>query len=195
MRYKVTIAWVVLWAALMAPSLAGAGVLDHVVRDIDGNEVDLRDYKGRVVMIVNVASKCGLTYQYEQLQRVHTRFAPRGFAVLGFPANDFANQEPGTDAEIKEFCTDKYSVTFPMFSKISVKGDDQAPLYRALTSVEGSGDFAGEIVWNFAKFLISREGEVVARFEPRMRADARWVQERIEKELKEGQEEAEAEEE
>jgi len=116
--------------ALSAFAFAGANVLDHTMRDIDGNEVDLSEFKGKVVMIVNVASKCGLTFQYEYLVRVHRRYAARGFVVLAFPANDFANQEPGTDAEIKEFCTMKYNVDFLMFAKISVKGDDQAPLYR-----------------------------------------------------------------
>jgi len=194
MRYEVKIAWVALLVVLTGPSLSVAGVLDHVVRDIDGDEVDLRDYKGQVVMIVNVASKCGLTYQYEQLESIYKQFAPQGFAVLAFPANNFAMQEPGTNAEIKEFCTAKYGVTFPMFSKISVKGEDQVPLYRELTSKEGSGEFAGEIVWNFTKFLVNRDGEVVARFEPRVRPEARWVQLILEEELKEAQGETDAEE-
>ena len=169
--------------AMSAFAFAGANVLDHTMRDIDGNEVDLSEFKGNVVMIVNVASKCGLTYQYEDLRRLHRRFAPRGFAVLAFPANNFANQEPGTDAEIKEFCTTKYNVQFPLFSKISVTGEDQTPLYRELTSFESNGEFAGEILWNFTKFLVNREGRVVARFRPRLRPDMRYVQDRIEEEL------------
>ena len=139
MRLKPKIACVLIFVAVSVPSLSVAGLLDQVVRDIDGNEVDLRDYKGQVVMIVNVASKCGLTYQYEDLERLYKRFASQGFTILAFPANNFAHQEPGTDAEIKAFCAAKYGVDFPMFSKISVKGEDQAPLYRELTSEEGSG--------------------------------------------------------
>ncbi len=193
MKYRAKIASVLLLVALAAPSLSVAGVLDHVVRDIDGNEVDLRDYKGQVVMIVNVASKCGLTFHYEELERLYKKFASQGFAVLAFPANNFANQEPGTNEEIKEFCATEYGVSFPMFSKISVKGEDQAELYRDLTSVEGSGEFAGEITWNFAKFLINREGEVVARLEPRVRPFQGWVQAEIQKELEKGREEPPAE--
>ena len=149
MRSEVKIACMLIFVALTVPSLAVAGVLDRVVRDIDGTEVDLREYKGQVVMIVNVASKGGLTYQYADLEHLYERFVTQGFTILAFPANNFANQEPGTNAEIKEFCTAKYAVTFPMFSKISVKGEDQALLYQELTSEEGSGEFAGEIVWNF----------------------------------------------
>lgn len=191
MRSEVKIVCMLFFVALIVPSLAVAGVLDRVVRDIDGKEVDLRDYKGQVVMIVNVASKCGLTYQYKELEQLYERFASQGFTILAFPANNFANQEPGTNAEIKEFCTTKYAVTFPIFSKISVRGEDQAPLYQELTSEEDSGEFAGEILWNFTKFLVNREGEVVARLEPRVQPFTEWVQGRIEEELTSGEEEPE----
>jgi glutathione peroxidase len=161
----------------------GAQVLDHKMNDIDGKEVDLSKYKGEVVMIVNVASKCGLTPQYEQLVEVHKKYKDKGFTILGFPANNFMKQEPGTDAEIKSFCSTKFGVDFPMFSKISVKGDDKAPLYSELTSKESNGDFAGDITWNFEKFLVNKEGDVVARFAPRTKPDADEVVAAIEAEL------------
>jgi glutathione peroxidase len=139
-------------------------VLDFSMRDIDGNPVKLNKYKGNVLLVVNVASKCGYTPQYEGLQATYTKYKDKGFYVLGFPANNFGGQEPGTETEIKEFCTSKYHVTFPMFAKISVKGDDQDPLYKFLTSKETDPNFAGDITWNFNKFLIDRKGNVVARF-------------------------------
>lgn len=141
--------------------------LSFKVNNIDGEEVDLSDYQGKVVMIVNVASKCGLTPQYEELQALYDRYKDKGFVVLGFPANNFMGQEPGSDEEIKFFCETKYNVTFDMFSKISVKGDDIAPLYAFLTEEETNEEFAGEIEWNFAKFLLDRKGNVIARFSPR----------------------------
>lgn len=161
----------------------GAYVLDHKVVDIDGKEVSLEDYKGKVVMVVNVASKCGLTPQYKQLVDIHKKYKDQGFTVLGFPANNFMKQEPGTDAEIKEFCATKFGVEFPMFSKVSVKGNDIAPLFEELTSAEKNGDFGGEIAWNFNKFLLNKEGEVVARFEPRTKPDADEVVAKIEEEI------------
>lgn len=160
----------------------GAAVLDHVVKDIDGNEVNLDQYKGKVVLIVNVASKCGLTPQYEQLVQIHEKYKEQGFEVLGFPANDFMKQEPGTDEEIKTFCSTKFGVDFKMFSKISVKGEDIAPLYTELTAE--NGDFSGDIKWNFTKFLVGRDGNVKARFEPQTVPDAAEVISAIEKELK-----------
>ncbi len=115
-------------------------------------------------MIVNVASKCGFTPQYDALEKLYLADKDKGFVILGFPANNFHSQEPGTDAEIKTFCTSKYNVTFPMMSKISVKGDDKAPLYQFLTSTEKDGEYGGEIGWNFTKFIVDRNGQVVARF-------------------------------
>jgi glutathione peroxidase len=139
-------------------------VLDFKMKDIDGNDVKLKKYKGNVLLVVNTASKCGYTPQYEGLQATYTKYKDKGFYVLGFPANNFKGQEPGSDAEIKDFCTLKYNVTFPMFSKISVLGEDQHPLYKFLTSKETDPNFAGDITWNFNKFLVDRKGNVVARF-------------------------------
>lgn len=135
-------------------------MIDQKVKDIDGNEVSLADFRGKALLIVNVASKCGFTPQYKGLEALHEKFAKDGFAVLGFPSNDFGAQEPGNEAEIKQFCSLKYEVTFPMFSKVKVKGADKAPVYDALTKAAG-----GEVKWNFTKFLIGKNGEVVERFE------------------------------
>lgn len=139
-------------------------VLRHNMTSIDGEQVDLANYKGKVVLIVNVASKCGFTPQYEDLEALYQRYKDQGFAVLGFPANNFMGQEPGTNEEILTFCRTNYGVTFPMFAKISVRGDDMAPLYRDLTSAAYSGQYAGKIQWNFTKFLLGRDGLVKARF-------------------------------
>jgi glutathione peroxidase len=153
------------------------------VKDIQGNEVDLAKYKGQVALIVNVASKCGLTPQYEQLNAVYEKYKDRGFAMLGFPANNFMGQEPGTNEQIQQFCKVNYGVTFDIFSKISVKGKDMAPLYQFLTSKEKNGEFGGNISWNFDKFLVSRDGKVIARFNPRTKPDAAEVITAIEKAL------------
>ena len=158
-------------------------VLDFKMKDIDGNDVKLKKYKGNVLLVVNVASKCGYTPQYEGLQATYAKYKDKGFYVLGFPANNFGGQEPGTATEIKEFCASKYHVTFPMFAKISVKGDDQDPLYSFLTSKETNPDFAGDIKWNFSKFLVDRGGKVVARFEPKDKPDSLEVTAAIEKYL------------
>lgn len=137
---------------------------EFTMKNIDGQDVKLDAYKGKVVMVVNVASKCGYTPQYEGLQALYDKNKDKGFVILGFPANNFMGQEPGTEAEIKEFCTSKYHVTFPMFAKISVKGEDQHPLYNYLTNKATDPEFAGDISWNFNKFLIDRSGKIVARF-------------------------------
>lgn len=155
--------------ATVSPAIPAAGPLSYTVQDIDGNDVPLEKHRGKVVLIVNVASQCGLTPQYAELQKLHERYAEQGLAILGFPANDFGAQEPGSNAEIKHFCTTNYGVDFDMFAKVSVKGDDQAPLYRYLTSEQSNPQFAGELKWNFTKFLLDREGRVIARFEPRTR--------------------------
>jgi len=141
------------------------------VNDIDGSPVKLEKYRGQVVMIVNVASKCGFTPQYEGLQKLYTDYKESGLVVLGFPANNFMKQEPGSDAEIKEFCSLNFGVTFPMFSKISVKGEDIHPLYAWLTSKQSNPEFAGDIAWNFNKFLIGRDGKVIARFGSRTKPE------------------------
>ena len=133
-------------------------VYEFTMKDIDGKDVKLETYKGKVALIVNTASQCGYTPQYEGLEKIYGKYKDQGFVVLGFPANNFGGQEPGTNAEIKEFCTLKYKTTFPVFAKISVKGEDQHPLYKYLTSAETNPKFAGDIKWNFNKFLIDKIG-------------------------------------
>ena len=164
-------------------SSAGSGVYSFTLNSIDGKPAPLADYKGKVVMIVNVASQCGYTPQYSALESIYEKYKDQGFVILGFPANNFGAQEPGTNEEIKTFCTRKYSVTFPMYAKISVKGADQAPLYGYLTKETGAG-IAGDIKWNFTKFLVDREGKVVQRFEPAVTPDSKEVTAAIEKLLK-----------
>lgn len=134
------------------------------MKSIEGKEISLADYQNKVVLIVNVASECGYTPQYERIEQLYEKYKSKGFVVLGFPANNFMGQEPGTDAEIKTFCTSKYGVTFPIFSKISVKGDDMHPLYHFLTekSLNGVSDF--NVKWNFSKFIIGKDGKVVTNF-------------------------------
>ena len=162
-----------------------SSVLEFQVKDIDGKTVDLSKFKGEVLLIVNTASKCGLTPQYEALEALYEKNKDKGFSILAFPANEFGRQEPGTDSEIKEFCSSKYNVTFPVFSKIVVKGKDIHPLYQFLTSKETDPKFSGEIGWNFAKFLVNRKGEVIARFDPRVKPDSDEVTKAIEKALAE----------
>ncbi len=156
-------------------------IYDFTLKNIDGKDVKLADYKGSVLLVVNVASKCGYTPQYEALQKIYTQYKDKGFVVLGFPANNFGGQEPGTEAEIKTFCSTKYSVNFPIFSKISVKGSDMHPLYKYLTTAEG---FSGDIKWNFGKFLIGKDGKILARFEPRDTPDGETVTKALEAALK-----------
>ena len=160
-----------------------ASIYDFTMKDIDGNDVSLATFRGKVVMIVNVASKCGFTKQYAGLQTLYERFRERGLVILGFPANNFLWQEPGTDGEIKQFCSLKFGVTFPMFSKISVKGSDQHPLYRTLTDDKANPGFGGAISWNFNKFLVDRSGRVVARFGSRTEPEDTSVIEAVEKAL------------
>ena len=138
-----------------------ASPLAGEMKKIDGAQVDLASYRGKVVLIVNVASRCGYTGQYAGLQKLYDTYKDRGLVVLGFPANEFGGQEPGTDAEIATFCSSKYGVTFPMFSKIVVKGPNKAPLYKTLTE---SAEPKGEVGWNFEKFLIGRDGTVAGRY-------------------------------
>lgn len=162
---------------------APKSVYDFKMKDIDGKDVKLKKYKGSVLLVVNTASKCGYTPQYEGLQATFDKYNAKGFYVLGFPANNFGGQEPGTEKEIKEFCTTKYKVTFPMFAKISVKGEDQDPLYAYLTSKETNPEFAGDITWNFNKFLIDRDGKIVARFTSKDKPEGEVVTQAIEKYL------------
>ena len=140
-------------------------IYDFTAKDIDGTERLLSEFAGKVVLIVNVASKCGFTPQYKGLEALYQRYKERGFVILGFPANDFLRQEPATDAEIKSFCSLTYGVTFPMFAKVSVKGKDTHPLYAFLTEKESNPQFSGKITWNFNKFLFDRKGALVARFD------------------------------
>ena len=160
------------------PSFAADGdtkkvgkALDFKMKTLSGKEVDLGKYQGKVVLVVNVASKCGLTPQYEQLQALHTKYSKKGLAILGFPCNQFREQETGTGEEIREFCRANYGVEFDMFAKIEVNGDGACPLYKYLTSLETKPKGAGDISWNFEKFLIGRDGQVVARFEPKKKPD------------------------
>lgn len=159
-------------------------VYDFSLKDINGKDVKLKNYRGKVVMLVNVASKCGLTPQYEGLQKIYTKYQGQGFVILGIPANNFGGQEPGTNEEIKTFCSLKYNVTFPMFSKISVKGDDIDPLYKFLTDKQTNPEFGGDIAWNFNKFLVDRNGKIIARFSPKETPDSEKVIQTLEAALK-----------
>lgn len=170
-------------SAGVSANSAPKSVYDFKMKDIDGKDVKLKKYKGNVLLVVNTASKCGYTPQYEGLQATFDKYNAKGFYVLGFPANNFGGQEPGTEKEIKEFCTTKYKVTFPMFAKISVKGEDQDPLYAYLTSKETNPEFAGDITWNFNKFLIGRDGKIVARFTSKDKPEGEVVTQAIEKYL------------
>jgi glutathione peroxidase len=157
-----------------------APALDFQMKSLDGKPVDLSKYQGKVVLMVNVASKCGLTPQYAGLEKLHEKYADKGLAILGFPANEFLSQEPGTDVEISEFCTSKYGVKFDMFSKVVVKGDGQCPLYKFLTSADTDPQFAGDIKWNFEKFLVDRHGNVINRFAPKVTPESPEVVQAIE---------------
>ena len=158
-------------------------LFDFNEKTLDGKDKSLADFEGKAVLVVNVASKCGLTPQYEGLQKLHEKYAPRGFAVLGFPCNQFAGQEPGTPAEIAEFCSRNYGVSFPLFAKIDVNGAQRAPLYAWLTSQPTQPDGPGDVMWNFGKFLVDKQGRVVARFNPRVAPDAPELTSAIEKAL------------
>jgi len=159
-------------------------VLDFTMKSIDGADVKLDTYSGKVLLLVNVASKCGYTPQYKGLESVYEKYKEQGLVILGFPANNFFWQEPGTDEEIKTFCTTKYNVTFPMFAKISVKGGKIHPLYKFLTSKETNPEFSGAISWNFNKFLVDRAGKVVARFSSKDEPESGKVVKAIEQALK-----------
>jgi len=158
-------------------------VLNFKMKSLAEKDVDLSKYSGKVVMIVNVASKCGMTPQYQGLQDLHKKYSGQGLAILGFPANDFGSQEPGSNDEIADFCKKNYGVEFDMFSKIAVKGEAKAPLYKYLTSAQTNPEHAGEIGWNFEKFLVGRDGKIVARFAPTVAPTAEEVTKAIEAEL------------
>jgi glutathione peroxidase len=160
--------------------LAAASIYDFSLPSIDGKSMPLSSFKGKVVMMVNVASKCGYTPQYSALEAIYEKYKDRGFVILGFPANNFGGQEPGTNEEIKTFCSTRYQVTFPMYAKVSVKGEDATPLYQYITK-DANPSVAGEIKWNFTKFLVDRSGKVVQRFEPAVKPDSPEVTAAIEK--------------
>ncbi len=148
---------------------APASIHDFTMKTIEGKDLPLAEYRGKVVLIVNVASECGYTPQYKDLEALYRKYRDRGFVVLGFPANNFGGQEPGTDAEIREFCSTTYDVTFPMFSRISVAGGDQHPLYRFITSGGGNPAVAGEVKWNFQKYLVGRDGRLLGKYLSRVK--------------------------
>ncbi len=157
--------------------------LNFTMKSLDGKDVNLAKYQGNVVLMVNVASKCGLTPQYKQLQALDDKYRAKGLSILGFPANNFGAQEPGTNDEIGSFCEKNYGVKFDMFAKVSVKGDDKTPLYKYLTEEDAVGKAGKDITWNFEKFLIGRNGQVVARFSPKTAPDDVTVVNAIEAEL------------
>ncbi len=167
-----------------ASTLADSTLYNFSLPSIDGNPTPLANYKGKVLLLVNVASRCGYTPQYKGLEALYEKYKDQGFVILGFPANNFGAQEPGTNQEIKTFCSRTYNVTFPMYAKVSVKGDDQTPLYRYLTH-EGDPSHTGDIKWNFTKFLVNRKGQVVQRFEPATTPESTDLTSAVEKALHE----------
>jgi glutathione peroxidase len=171
--------------ALLGMSVMAAEktVYDFTLNSIDGQPMPLSSFKGKVVLLVNVASRCGYTPQYTALESIYEKYKDRGFVIVGFPANNFGAQEPGTNQEIKTFCTAKYHVTFPMMAKVSVKGSDITPLYQFLTDKTAHPDTGGEIGWNFTKFLVGPDGKVIARFDSAVEPDSPQVTGAIEKAL------------
>ncbi len=188
MNIRFTLSSVLLFGFLAIASIANgqetltkeqtkvAPALNFKMTSIDGEEVDLSQYAGKVVLVVNVASKCGMTPQYKDLQALHEKYADQGLVVLGFPCNQFGGQEPGSEADIKEFCSTKYNVSFPMFSKIDVKGSKQAPFFQYLSNLDLQPKGKGEIGWNFEKFIIDRSGQPIARFGSRVKPTAQEVE-------------------
>ncbi len=186
-----------MWGLAMVVALAAAAraaesastpsqtppALNFRMKTLQGKEVPLATYRGKVLLVVNVASKCGLTPQYQQLEALHEKYGPRGLAILAFPCNQFGNQEPGTPEEIEQFCRTNYGVKFDLFAKVEVNGPGACPLYQYLTAQPTKPKGPGKIAWNFEKFIIARNGEVVARFDPRTRPDAPEVIQVIEAEL------------
>ena len=177
--------WILVVIAVMGMTLMAAEktIYDFTLNSIDGQATPLATFKGKVVLLVNVASRCGYTPQYAALETLYEKYKDRGFLIVGIPANNFGAQEPGTNQEIKTFCTSKYHVTFPMMAKVSVKGSDIAPLYQFLTNKATNPNTGGEIGWNFTKFLIDENGKVIARFDSAVEPDAPQVSAAIEKAL------------
>jgi glutathione peroxidase len=177
----------ILLAALLLLSttaFAASSLYDFTMPALNGSPTPLAGFKGKVVLVVNVASQCGYTPQYEGLQALYVKYKDQGFVIVGFPANNFGGQEPGTNEEIGAFCKSKYGVTFPMFSKISVKGADKAPLYQYLTDKSANPKTGGEIEWNFTKFLVDRNGKVIQRFEPAVEPQSKELVSAVESTLK-----------
>jgi glutathione peroxidase len=168
---------------MASAAFPASSIYDFTMNSIDGQPAPLAAYRGKVLLLVNVASRCGFTPQYAGLEKVYEQYKDRGLVILGFPANNFGAQEPGTNDEIKSFCSRTYNVTFPMYAKSSVKGDDINPLYRFLTDKNLNAKTGGDIHWNFTKFLIGRDGAVIARFEPNAKPDSPEVAAAIEKAL------------
>jgi len=164
----------------MTTAFAASSVHEFTLNAINGTPTPLAGYKGKVMLIVNVASQCGYTYQYEGLQALYVKYKDKGLVIAGFPANNFGEQEPGTDAEIGAFCKSKFGVTFPMFSKISVAGKDKAPLYQFLTDKAANPKTGGEIPWNFTKYLVDRNGKVLARFDAPVEPESKELTSAIE---------------
>jgi glutathione peroxidase len=169
---------------MSSAAFAASSVHEFTMDAINGTPTPLASFKGKVLLVVNVASQCGYTYQYEGLQALYVKYKDRGLVLTGFPANNFGGQEPGSDAEIGAFCKSKFGVTFPMFSKISVKGADQAPLYQFLTDPKANPKTGGEIQWNFTKFLVDRNGKVIQRFEPDVEPESKAIEAAVEAALK-----------
>jgi glutathione peroxidase len=178
--WKLLCGFLILGASVMA---ADKNIYQFTLNSIDGQPAPLAAYKGKIVLLVNVASRCGFTPQYTALEAVYEKYKDRGLVIVGVPANNFGGQEPGSNQEIKTFCSTKYHVTFPMMSKVSVKGDDQTPLYQYLTDKSSNPQTGGEIKWNFTKFLIGPDGRVITRFEPDVTPDSPQVESAIEKAL------------
>ena len=175
---KILIPLVVATLMQTVATRAAGSLYDVPLKDIDGKDTSLKEYQGKVLLVVNVASKCGFTPQYAALESVYKKYSATGLVVCGFPCNQFLSQEPGTDAEIKAFCTSKYDVTFPMFSKLEVNGKNRHPLYELLAGKDSP--FPGNIKWNFTKFLVGRDGKILARFDSRVKPDSEAVTKAIE---------------
>jgi glutathione peroxidase len=177
--------FLVLLALLGATAMATEKTIyDFTLNSIDGQATPLSSFKGKIVLLVNVASRCGYTPQYTALESIYEKYKSRGFVIVGIPANNFGGQEPGSNEEIKTFCTAKYHVTFPMMAKVSVKGSDITPLYQFLTDKTAHPDTGGEIGWNFTKFLVGPDGKVLARFDSKVEPDSAQLTSAIEKALK-----------
>ena len=169
---------------MSSAAFAASSVHEFTMDALNGTPTPLANFKGKVLLVVNVASQCGYTYQYEGLQALYLKYKDQGLVVAGFPANNFGAQEPGSNAEIGAFCKSKFGVTFPMFSKISVKGNDKAPLYQFLTDKNANPKTGGEIPWNFTKYLVDRDGKVLARFDAPVEPESKDLTSAIEAALK-----------